>query len=185
MGAPVYDPQMAASSLALSTHAFAYDARPRRYTGAAHLVEVWLNLEALVASARSAMGPQLGVLELGTFHISGQAPEGYEPMDDLVECREVLRYCLTQSLHADAWGEFGLHRPREMWAAWWLLRVRGGTQREVCSQINTRIADGELGGSYISSHEVMEKWARKVDALIEGELYERYALIRNAIKEVE
>lgn len=131
------------------------------------------------------MGPQLDALELGTFEISGAAPDGYEPMDDLVECREVLRYCITQSMASDAHGEMGLHRPREMWAAWWLLRVRGGTQRDVCGQINARIASGDLGGSYISAHEIMERWAKRVDALIEAELYERFALVRNAIKEVE
>jgi hypothetical protein len=184
MSTPVYDPQVTARSWALSTHSTPY-VRRRRYTSARHFVEVWLKLEALVATARSSLGPQLDALELGWVEVGAQAPEGYEPMDDLVECREVLRYCLAQSLHANAWGEFGLHRPREMWAAWWLLRVRGGTQRDVCSQINTRIADGELGGSYISSHEIMEKWARKVDALIEGELFERWALVRNVVKEVE
>ncbi len=181
---PVYDPQVAARSWALSTHADYYTP-PRRYVSARHFVSTWLKLEALVASARSSLGYQLEAMELGWVEIGGQAPSGYEPADDLVECREILRYCITSSLESDAWGEMGLARPMEMWTAWWLLRVRGGSERDVCGQVNTRIKAGELSGVCVSSPRTMAAWALKCDAVVEGELYGRRTLVRNVVKEVK
>ena len=181
---PVYDPQIAARSWALSTHA-EYYVKPRRYTGARHFVESWLKLEALVASARSSIGYQLEALELGWVDVGAHAPSGYEPADDLVECREILRYCITQSLKSDEWGEMGMARPREMWTAWWLKRVRQQPDRDACGEVNRRIKAGELRGPCLATHTTVERWAKTVDAVIEGELFGRRLIIRNVIKEVE
>lgn len=179
---PVYDPQVLARSRAMSTHAIPH-VRNRRFVSADHFVTAWLSLEASVASARSSLGPMLSKLELGLVDVSGWAPEGYEPMDDLVECREVLRYCITQSCRADAWGEMHLPRPRMYWQAWYHRRVMREPDRDVCSRLNTMISAGEMCGEYLGTHSSVERWCRRVDGLIEGELVYRRALVPSAVRE--
>lgn len=183
MSTPVYDPQVIARSWALSTHADCHDRR-RRFTSTKHLVEVWLHLEYLVASARSSLGPQIDALELGWVDVGAHAPEGYEPMDDLVECREILRRCITRTMVEEKpRGVVRLIRPRAMWQAWWLLRVRGVSERKTCSAINKAIKCGDLCGEYVAARATPVRWAEQVDRVIEQELSDRRALVPNVVRE--
>jgi len=180
---PVYDPQIIARSRILSTHATPH-VRNRRYESAKAFTETWLKLESSVASARSSLGPMTQQLELGCLGITGWAPDGYEPMDDLVECREVLRYCITQSCGADE-AEMHMARPRTYWQAWWHHRVERMSEASTCSELNALVKCGTLAGPYVKSGAGVEHMCKRVDAVLENELWERGALITNAIREAE
>jgi hypothetical protein len=172
---PIFDPTVAAASRALSTHFFEY-VPDRRFSGAAHLVEVWMKLEALCATARSALGPQLDAMELGFVDVGAWKPVGYEPLDDLIHCREIVRDALQTSLSDDS----PLSRPRAMWQAWWAHRVQALPYTEV----GAAVASWGFPGRVVTSDVSMRRWVLAVDAVIEGLLFNRRLLIRNAIREV-
>lgn len=179
-----FDPQAAARSPALSTEAIP-QGRRRRYVSAAHFVGVWLRLEAHVATARSPLGTQLDLLsmagEAGLPDLGDGNPDAYDPADDLVESRDVLRTCWRLSQR----GVVRLHRPEVYWLAWWQIRGAGNSQRAARSEINRRLSRGELSGEYVECHKTCSEWARVVDRVIEQELSDRRMMVRNAVGDTE